>query len=467
MNTDVNGEITIAGFGTQPLSGSGALLGLVFNVVGNPGESTELCIQSVTFNSGEPVADIPRPCLTYGVFNNFNIAGKVSYGITGAPMSDISVSLSGGASDRQTTDTGGDYLFGELEGGLNYTVSPSKTGDFDVNSITCFDAALIAQFVVGLNSLTAEQQKAADVNEDGFIFTFDAALICRFAVGLPPFNENEQTGRWRFEPRNRSYTALNSDHTSQDFVAMLLGEVDGSWKPETVAKETAAFERYGYWKDLVASPGELVNLPLTVEKDADILSVDIDFQYDPKILRFVEVAKTDLSEAFHVVTNAELGRLRVGAYGTEALKAEGTLLLLQFEVIGKNGQRSYLNLGRFQVNGGLVKDAEAELVVGTATAQIPKQFALGQNYPNPFNPETTIRFDIPNLNGKNVNTRLFIYKVTGQLVRVLVNEEKPAGSYEIKWDGRDKAGQSVSSGVYFYKLTAGDFTATRKMTLLR
>ncbi|NIO02183.1 MAG: T9SS type A sorting domain-containing protein [Candidatus Latescibacteria bacterium] len=95
------------------------------------------------------------------------------------------------------------------------------------------------------------------------------------------------------------------------------------------------------------------------------------------------------------------------------------------------------------------------------------QFAnsLAQNYPNPFNPRTTIKYSIK----ERAHVSVKIYSVTGQLVRTLVNErQKPkAEGYTIQWDGRNFAGDPVSSGVYFCKLTTRNFTRTKKMVLLR
>ncbi|MCK5617885.1 MAG: T9SS type A sorting domain-containing protein, partial [Candidatus Krumholzibacteria bacterium] len=85
-------------------------------------------------------------------------------------------------------------------------------------------------------------------------------------------------------------------------------------------------------------------------------------------------------------------------------------------------------------------------------------------YPNPFNPTTTIHYTVK----RRANVSLRIYNVAGQLIRTLVDEAKTAGEvHTATWDGRNGAGQSVSSGVYFYKLVAKDFTQTKKMVLLK
>ncbi len=100
----------------------------------------------------------------------------------------------------------------------------------------------------------------------------------------------------------------------------------------------------------------------------------------------------------------------------------------------------------------------------------PKKFSLLQNYPNPFNPETEIRFDV----ALRSYITLTIYDLLGQVIRELLSEEKPAGSYAIRWDGRDAAGKQVSSGIYFYSMSVQPFESksshligAKKLVLLR
>jgi hypothetical protein len=90
-------------------------------------------------------------------------------------------------------------------------------------------------------------------------------------------------------------------------------------------------------------------------------------------------------------------------------------------------------------------------------------FQLHQNYPNPFNPATSIQFSLP----QTEKVHLAIYDIRGRLVRTLVDHELYSqGWYTLNWDGRDNLGQKVASGIYFTKLQAGKFAATRKMTLV-
>jgi len=95
---------------------------------------------------------------------------------------------------------------------------------------------------------------------------------------------------------------------------------------------------------------------------------------------------------------------------------------------------------------------------------VPTKFTLYQNYPNPFNSSTTIKYELPA--GKH-QVRLMIYDLLGHQVRSLVNEDdQQAGAYQFTWDGRDDAGNAVASGVYFYRLQAGNRVFTMKMVLI-
>lgn len=111
----------------------------------------------------------------------------------------------------------------------------------------------------------------------------------------------------------------------------------------------------------------------------------------------------------------------------------------------------------------LYYDSAAVGISDDMTDRIPAAFNLEQNYPNPFNPVTTIRYGLPESELVNVT----IYDLSGRQVVKLLNRKQQAGWHHIEWDGTDGHGTSVSTGMYFYRLRAGDFSQVKKMTLLR
>ncbi|MGE5681483.1 MAG: FISUMP domain-containing protein [Bacillota bacterium] len=105
-----------------------------------------------------------------------------------------------------------------------------------------------------------------------------------------------------------------------------------------------------------------------------------------------------------------------------------------------------------------IKDNSSTGLNGEKSGQMPGEFSLMQNYPNPFNPATVISYQLP----VNSQVRLKVYDSIGNEIAILVNEFKPAGSYQVSFDG-----SKLSSGIYYYELTAGSYKKTSKMILAK
>jgi hypothetical protein len=122
--------------------------------------------------------------------------------------------------------------------------------------------------------------------------------------------------------------------------------------------------------------------------------------------------------------------------------------------VGKEQKMSLL----IKTSDGQMWTKEIALTVGA-----PKEFHLYDNFPNPFNPSTKIAFELPEAS----KVKLVIYDALGRELRTLTDEEHPAGYIELVWDGRNDGGTAISSGIYFFRLSAAKWNSVKKMILLR
>ncbi len=128
------------------------------------------------------------------------------------------------------------------------------------------------------------------------------------------------------------------------------------------------------------------------------------------------------------------------------------------------GEGSEIGSTNFRgLNGIAIRGTVAVGIEDLTTAHLPVQFDLRQNYPNPFNPATNITYTLP----EPAEVTIKIFNTLGQEIRTLVDDRQHAGVYHLIWDGKDRHGEGVASGVYLYRMDAGPYRQTRKMLLLR
>lgn len=133
---------------------------------------------------------------------------------------------------------------------------------------------------------------------------------------------------------------------------------------------------------------------------------------------------------------------------------------------GRTELFSVAGLDRFEIKHVELGSADGRYIEtsqAAAGSELPTDYQLAQNYPNPFNPETTIEFALPT----PASVELIVYNVLGQQVTALAQGEYPAGAYRVSWNGTDRDGRPVASGIYLYRLTAGATTLSRKMMLMK
>jgi hypothetical protein len=307
------------------------------------------------------------------------MTGTVSYRVGSRPVGNATISGVGSVNVSTTTiappgpGTGTYSLSGFGSGA--YTVTPSKSGD-DHGAVTGFDSGLIAQYVVGLIGLTADQQTVADVSGTGGITSFDAALIARFAALLP---NTGSAGTWRFQPASRNYANVNANISGQDYTALLMGDVSGNW--DTVATTGSAPTRGRLTKpvgvsmpELKAARGSQVDIPVTISgvEGKGVISYDLDVTYDPSVLEPVAEGvdtKDTLSATRFITANpTEPGHLRVVTFGAMPFEAGTALVTLRFNVIGDVDSSTSLGFGLFRFNEG---DVSTKLGGGSLTVTAP------------------------------------------------------------------------------------------------
>ena len=173
-------------------------------------------------------------------------------------------------------------------------------------------------------------------------------------------------------------------------------------------------------------------------------------------------------------SNAAIGTAEAsgGSQFRSAYSDAGVSALLSRNLLPGDPSRAIWKFMYYSASAQQVLDLLVDALTGSLIVSVdekppmthkPEAYALAQNYPNPLNPTTKIEYQLPQAS----HVSLGIYSLTGQLVRKLVEAKQPAGSHAVEWDGRDQAGRAVASGVYLYRVVAGQFAKTRKMVVIR
>ena len=322
-----------------------------------------------------------------------SIYGHITYADDpnlGARNVTVSITAPGGFVTRTAmTDVNGDYTFTELPLGNSYTVTPTKTGG--VNNITAADAIKVGRFAAGLDIPTANQAIAADVDGDGLVTSYDASYISRY-VNLLGGTAN--VGTWAFLPANRTYPNFSNTQPNQNFTAVLKGDVDGNWSPARPGNEenvvsaflsgNAAYDstqlaglgaatdrpseppadaRVTYSGTSPNSPlaisvslpnamgqhGLTVSIPISVGDmtGQGVRSYDLQVSFDPTVLQPTGQPFTSLgtlSAGMIIAANANnSGHIVISAYQANDLAGAGTLINLNFNVVGTAGQSTSLS----------------------------------------------------------------------------------------------------------------------------
>jgi len=266
------------------------------------------------------------------------------------------------------TDGTGAYLLNNFGAGA-YTVTPTKPtqgcSPNVTNGIFSDDASHVARYVVGLESFTADQLTAAQVNGLSLpVSSFDAALIAQKVVGICGTAGN-RSGQWVFNPGFRSYGSVVGNTTGENYLAIMRGDVNGDWspvgpnrpaRPESAEAIQDAIQMTVIGGKADQGTGLIVPVKIGNLRGAPVDAYQFDIVYDPKVVTPDAVAadltgtlSANMSVAYNVV---EPGLLKLAVYGAFPASGDGVYLNLRFVATGKAGSRTALHIDNFFVGGG-------------------------------------------------------------------------------------------------------------------
>jgi hypothetical protein len=198
------------------------------------------------------------------------------------------------------------------------------------------------------------------------------------------------------------------------------------------------------------------SIVFTWDESADVDDEELTYHFTAEL-----IINGQLTTEYDTTLTANEMKIDYQSVFDEIYAAQSTLAAMEWDVSVSDGIEEVL-----AENGPLtvgINASDAVLSLSRDEELLPEKFALHQNYPNPFNPITTLRYDLP----ENSIVRIIIYNVQGREIKVLVNQYQEAGYKSVRWNGRNDMGQTVSAGMYFYRIQAGSFSKVQKMVLLK
>ena len=295
-----------------------------------------------------------------------------------------------------------------------------------------------------------------DANSDQLVDVGDVVSLVHYLLGTISFNSRQELAA----DANRDSFIDVGDLVAM--IDMILGTWMGPSPPMYPGPMAVVKLDYG---DL--EPGSFGELQVMAELEVPVAGAQLEINYDPDEVSFQIPVLSERSDHFLIEYRDDgNGKLTVLLYNMSndpIRTGKGSIVSLPVTLA------PYAEKSKIQLKQVVLADQKAASIPVGDHIYVPTGFELSQNYPNPFNPSTTIRFTLPSQQegGLTLPTTLKIYNVLGEVVRTLVDEPMAPGAHEVVWDGKDDQGDQTASGIYFYRLRAGDFQDTKKMVLMR
>lgn len=373
-NTATAGRVVLTLAGGTASSGDGTLAKLRVEVLGAVASQTALSLSNVLLNDGAIEPDLSNGLFAVNGF--FALSGSVKYYQANRAVPGTELELVGVGAQSASSNAAGAFSFTTVQTGA-YTLTPDKADQ--AVDITAYDASLILQAAAGKLTLTTNQLLAADVNRNGSVTAMDASYVLEKSVGLLPGFFPGAGRSWLFTPNERSYPLLNGDLASQDFTAILLGDVSGDWdgvgdgggEPEgagTLDDPQSPLVTLTL-PDVVWTGAGTVEVPLQIARGgAEVHALDLRLAYDANRLSLQGVTAGSAADgAAWAANSSQAGVIRVGLASGNALPQDGDLLTLAFQVTGNLATPAAVSLQRASVDEGAVASVADSGYVADAT----------------------------------------------------------------------------------------------------
>jgi len=451
-----------------------------FTITGDPGQMS--CFNWTGINEVADVNGIPFAglsfcggCLTV-VEPFFDLSGTVVYYDMTSAVADVTVDLTGDAAASTLTDDHGEYMFMDIAPG-GYVVTPSRFDDDE--GVSVGDAVEMRRHIAFVEIFDSPYKLiAADINLSGTVTVSDVILVRRYLTELDPlasgnwiFVDADYTitmDNWPLAPHEIAVTVVGSGHDMLDFIAIRMGDVDGTWsQPKAVADGSTEIELT--IPELDGAPAEEIVVPVNAAGFVDVAGVESHINYDQMKMTIDSITSHHLNDP---TVNAVDGRIHFIWEDFTAPMTVGDsepFMLIHARVLPTatgNIEMSFTgdcemvnetgNPYPIILNDGMVfitpTDADDD------DSRLPGQFSLKQNFPNPFNPTTTISYTVDH----TMELVFEVYNVSGQLVDRIDLGQNSTGSYSFVYH----AG-TLPSGVYTYRLVGDGISRAKQMLLLK
>ena len=316
-----------------------------------------------------------------------------------------------------------------FDSGTIFINSPNY-GDVDLNGhIQAFDASMIMKHLSGIVTLNEQQLLNSDVSGIEGITAYDAALVAKYVVGL-----------------------------IDDFPVM-----NGSGSLNAAGELSIA--------DIDVTDPLYFDVPFNFNDLSNVTSLELSMDYPSDKLDYQGIVWPESLLPFMKEINISNGHISLVAAHSSQLLSGNIEVRLQFGISSsfEAGEVVYFTSDQFKLNENInIIEPIRGSIYNTVGLDdqfvgIPTEFSVMPNIPNPFNPSTTIRYGLP----EEANISLVVYDIRGNLVQTLKSDHQSSGWYDVVWNGQTADGKTTSTGIYFARLVASDYSQVIKMLYLK